>query len=426
MTETIIHGVVYGTEMLPIPNGNTKLYPYFTGWGLDFMKLLLSNSGQLATLPKSNIYIDISSGDLQLQSPNGIVTLPVAQYFLVVNGTRVNYIFNQWQQGGLTTLKLMGTLTPGTELSPLIIAGAEAEAYGAKLQKTYGSSAIWDKSKQAVNNAKNAAHDLVTNPSKALNDAKNSIQNAIGNNLGGGKAIHALNKYNPYFIAIRVALLSMIELNVVNLGYALSLVKSKAKNTQWADIQQKWWMWGGEKNSLDLSVDKGKDKPGLFSNLLPENLQITRNADGNASPGKIVSIAAASLGVLSWVLTKIPEPTPTSKIVASYTATGATALQSLGPILKQFSEEHGGSDYANKIPSGPDPAPAPIPTNPTQAVATNNEIVSDVPAPPPESSVLPKTPINNASPTNYSGGKILLGYTVLFLAVVGIVYKISK
>ena len=168
-------------------------------------------------------------------------------------------------------------------------------------------------------------------------------------------------------VAMRGAFLSILDLNLVGIASAFSLIKDAVDKSHWEKIKHKWWMWGGEKKHLDSAVDKGKNKKHLFEELL-EGKHKKENESSNAAgdttttattgsssnAGETVAKAAAGLGTISGVLLALPDPSATTKAVATYTATGAGAFGALSPILKSFSSQNGASaSDLSSIPSAP-------------------------------------------------------------------------
>jgi hypothetical protein len=221
-----------------------------------------------------------------------------------------------------------------------------------------------DKLKKALHDASvnisNTYHDASVNVSNTAHAAAKSVGDAIGDKLGGGVAVHAMNKVNPAIIIMRAAIISILDINLVGIASAMNIIKAK-RGKHWAEIQQKWWMFGGEKANLDKQVDKGKNRKPLFSELLKKfhHADGYNSADG-ANAGKQVATAAAGLSVISTVLLAVPEPSGTTKAMAAYTASGAGVLGGLKSVMKGFALENGASaaDVAGITTHGLDPSAA--------------------------------------------------------------------
>jgi hypothetical protein len=205
----------------------------------------------------------------------------------------------------------------------------------------------------------------------------------IGNTLGGGVAVHAVNKFNPTFIIMRGAVLSILNSNLVGISDAMDNVRGSKKH--WDEILQKWWMWGGEKSKFNEAVSKGKGKKPLFKDLI-EKFQKKKGFDGEYSyadgeysyadgqqAAKAVLIASSLLGVATGVLTAIPEPA--TKAAAVWTGAGGSAFGAMGGILKSFAKEQGvPPEQLNQIPETADIPNAAPPTDAKELERINKEI----------------------------------------------------
>lgn len=151
-TQTVVmHDLVYNvddphiTDPPPPTDGTVQLYPYLTGMGLDFFKYLLNNSGDWKNIPTGNIYVDAPSHD----SSTG-------QYFMVVNGKRVNYVFTM----NLVARPAIGIFRPGTGQSTLIYVGEAAKAQAATFIKE-GKATFWDKAKAVIKKVEQVVKDIL-------------------------------------------------------------------------------------------------------------------------------------------------------------------------------------------------------------------------------------------------------------------------
>lgn len=237
--------------------------------------------------------------------------------------------------------------------------------------------------KDAGKNIKNTTQEIGQNIKRTTQEIGQNIKrttqdigNNIGNTFGGGKAVHAVNKFNPTFITMRGAVLSILNSNLVGISDAMDTVKASKKH--WDEILQKWWMWGGEKSKFDKAVSKGKGKKPLFKDLI-EKFQKKKGFDGEYSyadgqqAAKAVLIASSLLGVATAVLTAIPEPT--TKAAAIWTGAGGGAFGAMGGILKSFAKEKGvPPEQLNKIPETADIPNAPPPTDAKELERINKEI----------------------------------------------------
>lgn len=207
-----------------------------------------------------------------------------------------------------------------------------------------------------------------------IDELKKKLKEAgykVGDTLGHGKAVHAVNKFNPAFVIVRGSVLAMLNENMVGISSALSHVKSD--NEHWEKLQQKWWMIGGEKDAWDKAIDKGKNKKKLFKNLFDKHKKHSADgvvdgnynaADGDGeekSPADAIITASAGIATLAGVLAVQPEPV-LSKTTAAVVASGAGVFGSMGGILKSFAKKNGAVDV-NDVPETPDLPDAPAPTD---------------------------------------------------------------
>ncbi len=207
------------------------------------------------------------------------------------------------------------------------------------------------------------------------NIKKSKLGKFVGDKLGGGKAVHAVNKFNPVFVTMRGSMLSVLNNNVLGMADAIATIKEKSPNKRWEELMQKWWMFGGMKSRFDKAVMKGKGKKPLFKKLVEGKIKKGfdgdysyaegfYDADGKQDPAKLVLTASTLLGVATKVLTAIPEPA--TKAAATYTGSAAAGFGAMGAILKGFAKDNGATDQqiAN-IPEKEVSAP-PIPTDPKE------------------------------------------------------------
>lgn len=214
------------------------------------------------------------------------------------------------------------------------------------------------------------------------------VEGKVEKGKGGRKAVHAINKFNPATLAVRGAVLSIINANVVDIAHAMSLIKDE-KGTHWAEIQMKWWMWGGDKDKLDKAVDKGKNKKPLFKKLVEKHLKKKHGFDGYSNAegkgantaGNIVAASAALMGTAAGVLALVPEPTATTKAAAAWLGVGGGAFGSMSPILKSYAKQKGADAQRlaaiPPVPTGeknPDNIPVVAPTDKETLSKVSNEM----------------------------------------------------
>ena len=207
---------------------------------------------------------------------------------------------------------------------------------------------------------------------KKLKDLGNNIKNSkagtfVGDKLGGGKAVHAVNKFNPVFVTMRGSMLSVLKKNVVGMADAMAIIKEKSPNKRWEEVMQKWWMFGGEKAKFDKAVMKGKGKKPLFKDVI-EKFQKKKgfdgeysNSEGSEKAAKAVLITSALLGVATPILATIPAAQPAS----IYTGSAAGGFGAMGGIFKGFAKDEGLSDKEISESGVPDKEieNAPVPSN---------------------------------------------------------------
>jgi hypothetical protein len=214
-----------------------------------------------------------------------------------------------------------------------------------------------------------------------LNNTK--IGKFVGDKLGGGVAVHAVNKFNPAFIATRGAALSILNNNVVGMADAMSIAKEDKPN--WEEILQKWWMWGGDKSKFDKAVSKGKGKKPLFKDVI-QKLNKKKGFDGaysyaNADTQKkekaadVVILASTLIGVTGAALAT------GGVIVAPYVTGGAVVFGTMAKILKKVAKNKGATDEElNEIPEATDLPNAEQPKDAKELERINKEIEANLKA----------------------------------------------
>lgn len=183
--------------------------------------------------------------------------------------------------------------------------------------------------------------------------ARKALQAKVGS--GAGRAIGKVNKFNPYAVAIRAAFISIMDVNLVNIAKAFSIAKEKG-DSHWKSIVRKWEVFGGTESGLKNAIEKGKNKKPLFMELIKKihKADGTFNAEGDdeKNPSKIVATASAGLGSIAGALLLVPEPTPTTKLMAGYVASATGVLATMSPTLNMIAKD-GGIDTSN-IPEPPE------------------------------------------------------------------------
>jgi len=235
---------------------------------------------------------------------------------------------------------------------------------------------IKDQFSDAGKNIKETSKDAL----KSTEDLYKEVKDKIGDKLGGGVGLHALNKYNPAFIAMRGSVLAVLNTNIVGMAKAMSLVR-EGKGNEYNEIKQKWWLWGGEKEKFDQAVSNGKNKPELFKDLVEKYSKRKSGFNGYSNisgqkadtAGNIVITSASLLGVASGVLLAVPEPTSATKIAATATGSAAAAFGAIGGLLKSFAAKNGGEDYGD-IPKGDNLPTSNIPSDRSDLLKINEEI----------------------------------------------------
>jgi len=246
--------------------------------------------------------------------------------------------------------------------------------------------------KDAGQNIKNTTKEIGQNIQRTTKEIGQNIKSTtkdigknIGNTLGGGKAVHAVNKFNPVFIQMRGAVLGILNKNVVGMSDALYLIKEDSDKSAWEKMMQKWWMWGGEKSKFDKAVMKGKGQKPLFKDVV-EKFQKKKGFDGEYSyansqqlsnAGDVVLVASSLLGVASAALAAGTATAP----AAPYVGIGGAAFGSMGGILKSFAKNKGASEEKiNDIPETADIPNAAPPTDAKELERINKEIEDNVKA----------------------------------------------
>ena len=216
--------------------------------------------------------------------------------------------------------------------------------------RLFGIGKLSDKQKQRRDKIKKKFKDIG-------DDIKNSkAGKLIGDKLGGGKAVHAANKFNPAFVTMRGAMLSVLKKNVVGMADAMAIIKEKSPNKRWEEIMQKWWMFGGMKSKFDKAVMQGKGKKPLFKEVL-DKFQKKKGFDGNYSnaegadnAAKAVLITSGLLGVAAPILAAIPA----TQAASLYVGSAAGGFGAMGGIIKGFAKDEGATDQQIASANVPD------------------------------------------------------------------------
>ncbi len=193
----------------------------------------------------------------------------------------------------------------------------------------------------------------------------------------GGVLAHKVNKYNPAMMAVRGAIISMLDINLFGIATAFGLMKDASdtgKSKHWDGILQKWWIIGGEKNKLNSNIIRGRGKKDRVGDLLKKfqkgkkknSFDGSYSNAGGKNAGSIVAGAATLLGTASSVLIAIPETTVT-KAAAAWTGVGAGFLGTVSPMMKGFAKDNGATPQElAEIPEAP-ASSTPFPPPPTIA-----------------------------------------------------------
>ena len=221
------------------------------------------------------------------------------------------------------------------------------------------TTAVSEEEQSVLDRFKDAFKSSGTDAINFARDPKNFCRNNPNNNLckiadkvDGGKAAHVAAEFFTPLVIARAAFLSILKLNVVNMAKALAIIKD-ANGKEWADIQQRWWQLGGNKDILSSNVSQGKDKKPLFAELFKNFKSADGDSYADANVGKIVASATAALGALAGVLAAIPEPTATTKAAAGWVTGAAAITGSLTGYMAAFANNNGATPSDYEIPSDP-------------------------------------------------------------------------
>lgn len=256
------------------------------------------------------------------------------------------------------------------------------------VQKNGLGTALGNLGKEVTKLAQDAGKNIqgtIADAGKSIKDAYESAKKWVGDNLGGGVAVHYLMRVNPAAIIMRGSVIGLLELNAVGIASAMKIIKDKSSK-RFEEILQKWWMWGGDKKRYSEAVESGERKPKLFLDLYKkftgqkgvdgvmyyefEGFSCTEDeferfscAEGESvNPAKSVLMASTALGALAKVLAAVPEPSGATKAAATWSGVGAGAFGAMGTILKGFAKEQGASEQeVNAIPEGKDFSVPPVP-----------------------------------------------------------------
>ena len=268
---------------------------------------------------------------------------------------------------------------------------------------------------------------------KKISDAGKNIKEGIkdaGKNvkekLDGGKGVHAFNKVNPPFVALRGSLLAMINLNLFGIATNFYQIKSDSNQKYWNDILQKFWMWGGDKDKFSKAVEKGKNKKQLAKDIIDKLSAKKYGFDSyNYADGKGAENAGIALSVIAGLggaTAVVLATNPATVEIAPFVGAGSAGLGAMTPIFKAFAKSKGASDKElNKAEE----------ISPTVTDEQLKKIAENI-----KDKVTPYVDENNESDTEIDDDKILgmpkglaigLGIAVLAIGVF-VVYKkfISK
>lgn len=251
--------------------------------------------------------------------------------------------------------------------------GKETDAQktrGAKIQKALHDASvnISNTSHDAIKSTKDAFNDAGKNISSTTKVAVKNISTTIGDKLGGGIAVHAANKFNPFFITLRGAVLSLININIVGLASSLDIIKNSKNQKHWSEILQKWWMWGGEKDSFTKSVEKHKDKKHFLEEAAQKLFKKKHGFDGvSNADGKVANVAGVAIGTTAALLGVAAAVATAEQAypVAAWLGAGSGGLAAMTPIFKNFAQENGATPEQTDAIS---PPPTTVPQIPQSAI----------------------------------------------------------
>ena len=215
-----------------------------------------------------------------------------------------------------------------------------------------------------------------------IKKAFHNVGKKIGDKLGGGKAVHAVNKFNPAMVLMRGGLLGMLNSNIIGVATNMSVIKNDNNQKHWNEIMQKFWMWGGNKKHIAKSVEKGKNKKPLAQGIM-DKLRRKHGFDGYSNAGgKIatnVGLALAVTGAVGGVVGAAMVATgPALAVPGGVTIAGSGALVGLSPIFKSYAKDKGvpSSQVDNIPPPAPVISPTGTPSSNTLPTGFNPDVIN--------------------------------------------------
>ena len=195
---------------------------------------------------------------------------------------------------------------------------------------------------------KDAGKSIKATKKKMDDKVKKDFKKLISK-LDQGQLLNKFNKVNPAMMAIRGAVISMLQINLLGIATGFGHMKDKS-SPQWEKIKDKWYLIGGDPNKLNSNVDRGKTKKELLKaavmKLMPKKHSFSgeySNAGGGENIGTAVAVSAVLLGVATPILASM---TPAGTVPAGWTGAGAAFLGAVSPMMKKFGQENGADPNA--------------------------------------------------------------------------------
>lgn len=171
------------------------------------------------------------------------------------------------------------------------------------------------------------------------------------------KGKHNINKFNPVFVLMRSAFLSLLKLNIASLASVLNHMRNQ-NGSSWKKLQIKWYNLGGDKDALNNSIASGRTKKPFpkFKKRKghADGEEEELNAEDPKQAGKVALAAGGALGGLAGVLALDPLTAP----AVPYVGAGGAMLAVISPLLKEFARSKGEDTSAVAdllLPGGTDP-----------------------------------------------------------------------
>lgn len=301
-------------------------------------------------------------------------------------------------QDAIDSVKATASQISINNAKALALAAADtAKANVAKAQKAL------DDAQTSVHNTLSAASTSIKNTSTDAWKSTVATTKAIIKAGGGGQLVHDFNMVNLVMIAMRAAVMSMLDMNLVGISTGFGFMKDH-QDPQWDKVAQQWWMIGGDKSNLNHYVDIGKNRPAFLKKEFAALTKIGFDGEGSflnaagtpAAPAPTTGALVAAAGSTIIAAAGASLTNPATAPAAPYLSGGGAFLKMVAPFIKDYANKNGAPN--NNLPStGTNP-----PTPPGAGFDANGNVI----------------PTIFGLPSNYVyiGGAVVAGLFILAIA----------